>query len=181
MGVPTATGWLKYARFSLHYHPPTKKRLLAQVGLLRMQCPVCEVKRQKGEWMPSQWVSYQPVTEYFNCCKVCAPEALLPAPQFVQESVLEDIVVLLQQLNSKLVVSLGDFFQRWVSEVKHCDRKYWSYFGALSRSLSKGSANTELRAWSAANPKHLSSEDWFDPGNQAYLCGGFLIFIRSLP
>ena len=138
-----------------------------------MQCPKCLQIRYSRSWKPSQWRNERAVIGEFNCCRECHYDCFLSP--ISPEDALDQVRVLKKRYHHCAQQGWSDqlekFFEEWVSKVPKYNRKYWSYFGALSRLDTddpRGSTAVAIARWADTNRKWLSCETYFDPGNWHY-------------
>ena len=107
-----------------------------------MQCPYCLQQRWKRDWKPSQWRASSARVGEYNCCRQCDFDCLMPmhcrGPVLTQA--IDELVklenVLPPQGPGRLLI--GRFFEEWMGQMSHYDRKGFSYYGAIRDRSSSG-------------------------------------------
>ena len=100
-----------------------------------MQCPFCCEIRYSKYWKPSQWYSENPITDQFNCCKICSKDGFLSTAGELLDELhrLKTCMNVLKEMPQWLRL-----FEKWM-EMPFYIRKELSYNGGIRRDFHHGS------------------------------------------
>ena len=79
-----------------------------------MQCPLCGQIRPRKLWKPSQWLRVSPVTEHFNCCKLCSADGLWVARADLEDALMQMTRLLERVFQNVLRGQMRRFIVRWM-------------------------------------------------------------------
>ena len=145
-----------------------------------MQCPLCGQIRPRKLWKRSQWLRVSPITEYFNCCKLCSADGLWVARANLENALMQMQQLLARVFQNGLRGQMRRFIVQWMDALPAHVRKHLSYAGALRRRQIFGHSQV-VQVWSGDRQHEpLSGETFFDPGNAVYYLAFSMIWPRLL-